>query len=261
MHIHRWSNKEGTRGRRSFAHIRTHEDGDEIADLSLEHYWASGAEHTGFYVEIGDSGSLKVFVGAAHVFDAWLGIGSNRVARWLYQHHNDVRAKLTDKTVVAVRYHDSAVWWELWQPRHMWTSGTPKWRRGNFNWRDALLGRAKHASTITGPEQLVWIPMPEGQYPAIITLDRSEWKRPRWPWPTAVRQGYDVKILKPDMGPGGYIPIPGKGENSWDCGGDGIFGQSGSGRTVEEAIGHVVASALSTRKRHAGRHDYADPIS
>jgi hypothetical protein len=54
--------------------------------------------------------------------------------------------------------------------------------------------------------------------------------------------------------------VPGKGENAWDCGPDGIFAMSGLGRTVEEAIGHVVAAALRDRHRRGHDHAYAEPI-
>jgi hypothetical protein len=59
-----------------------------------------------------------------------------------------------------------------------------------------------------------------------------------------VRDGVKLDI------PGG-IPHNGKGENSWDCGDDGLWGCGGD--TVEEAIGHAVSSVLRSRRRYG--HD------
>lgn len=180
-----------------------------------------------------------------------------------------------DIDVADLRFHGRAVWWSIWHPQHSWTKGTPKWRHGSFHWWDWLTGKPVYSSVLTEGPATVTIPMPEGGYLATVTLDRATWKRPRWPWPT-VRHGYTIDVLSrptpegpmvPDgSGTGaprtnGYIPVPGKGENSWDCGGDGVFSQSGSARTVEEAIGQMVAGVLRDRQRHAGRHDYSEAIS
>ena len=54
----------------------------------------------------------------------------------------------------------------------------------------------------------------------------------------------------------GGIPCPGKGESEWDCGDNNLQSLHCNAETVEEAIGHVVASVLRTRKRHAGSHTY-----
>lgn len=104
------------------------------------------------------------------------------------------------------------------------------------------------------------IPMPEGIYPA-------EWKRQRYVshyvgWLGVLRD----RILGPRIGkpsywidvPGG-IPVEGKGENSWDCGMDGIFGTGGT--TLHDAIGNVAAAALRDRDRYGGPHNLTEPTS
>jgi hypothetical protein len=51
--------------------------------------------------------------------------------------------------------------------------------------------------------------------------------------------------------PGG-IPHPGKGENSWDCGMDGVYGLSCEATTVDEAVAAVHACATKNRERYGG---------
>ena len=264
---HCWSTREGTRGIRAFANQR------DLVHTAFEGYAFSGAKHTGFAIETDDnSGGFQVFAGLAHVGDAWVTIGSPALAGGLYRAW---KWSLPEVDVLSVRFHDRAVWWAVWHPKHSWTKGTPRWRNGSWHWWDWLTGKPVYATELVeGPVDVV-IPMPEGGYRATVTIKRSTWTRPRWPWPK-ISYGYDADILSrpgPDgpyvpLGSGtdaprtsGYIPVPGKGENSWDCGGDGIFAMSGPGRTVEKAIGDVVAGALRDRMRYAGRHDYSEAIS
>ena len=54
------------------------------------------------------------------------------------------------------------------------------------------------------------------------------------------------------MHEGEQIPVPGKGENSWDCGEDATFSLSCPSTTISEAIGEMVKSCMRTRERYAG---------
>jgi hypothetical protein len=58
--------------------------------------------------------------------------------------------------------------------------------------------------------------------------------------------------------PGG-IPHEGKGENSWDCGMDGLFGCSGA--TVAEAIANAVRHTQRDRERYGGPHNLTRPMT
>lgn len=127
-------------------------------------------------------------------------------------------------------------------------------------------------SSRTLATEIVGVPMPEGVYKARVELRETTWKRPRWPWPHKDRS-YHLTVLSrptPD-GPRiehdehgnqkpGYIPVPGKGESSWDCGPDGIFSQIGPGRTVEDAVRSVRESALRKRRDRGYSDDYSEPI-
>ena len=94
---------------------------------------------------------------------------------------------------------------------------------------------------INGEPFSILIPMPEGCYAGTAAKCRSTWTY-RLGFKT-VQEGYEFHI------PNGGIPFSGKGENSWDCGDDGLCGKFSSG-TVEDGIGNVVASVLNSRRRY-----------
>lgn len=128
--------------------------------------------------------------------------------------------------------------------RNSWSSSDPLWQQWSFDIKDVVLGRRTHVRDVLEPLRETWIPLPEGPYRATVEVLRQTWTRPRWPlWPCTIRQvAYDIKI------PTG-IPFSGKGENSWDLGEDGLFGIAPRAASEADAIGQVVASVLTYRKK------------
>jgi len=146
------------------------------------------------------------------------------------------------------RVHSGALWWDCGADDSS-RSTDPWWRHGAWHPLDTVLGRSRHSSELI-EERAVKIPLPEGAYDAVAKLERCAWKRARWPFARVVlRVSIDV--------PKG-IPVPGKGENSYDCGPDATYGLSCSARTVEQGIGEYVASVLRDRRRRGAACDYAE---
>lgn len=90
------------------------------------------------------------------------------------------------------------------------------------------------------------------KYDANVKVERCSWVRPRdrFGWLTMQRLSMDIDI------PGG-IPIPGKGENSWDCDDDAIFGtgakiEDSSDESLAKGWEKVAEGILETRRRHGG---------
>lgn len=108
--------------------------------------------------------------------------------------------------------------------------------------RDRLFGRTV-CTTVEGDPEPVIVPMPEGNYPGHAKQEERTWKRPRWPWPSQHRVEFWVDM---DIG----IPVPGKGENSYDCDDDAVFGTGG--KSIAEAVANVTRAALRSRERYAG---------
>lgn len=173
----------------------------------------------------------------------------------LYVHLRAFRPRRDRSRHFDVYWHDGIVWLTLWadpdgdryyqRPKSM-----SRWR---YFWHrflgqhtldvvDWLIGKAKCTHTKGAPID-VFVPLPEGSYRATATPETFEWRR-RWYWPLRRRDSVYINI------PGG-IPFAGKGENSWDCGDDGLFGCGGD--TVEGAIAHAVEASLRYRRRYG--HD------
>ena len=144
----------------------------------------------------------------------------------------------------SIRFFDRAVWWNVWTDPGGWTNTRPKWRDGNFKPIDAVLGKEKYTSLKIKAVPVV-VPMPERSYAGVCELTEDTWQRPRWPWPTRVLRRAFVEMHEP-------VPVPGKGENSYDCGEDAIYSIGTSARTASEAVGEIVKSALRTREKHGG---------
>ncbi len=127
------------------------------------------------------------------------------------------------------------------------------WRQGSFDFRN-LLGKQTYRRWDVGNAIEIQIPMPEGVYAALAQRETARWKRPLWF--AKVRDFVDVKIPK-------GIPFAGKGENSWDCGDDGLFGYGVEGHSIEKAIGHGVESVLASRRKygHASPEAVAEALS
>lgn len=156
---------------------------------------------------------------------------------------------------IGVSVHDWALWWRLWMPTMQSSSRDARWRRGNINLLDTLFGDQSYEKVPVSTENVV-VAMPEKVYPAKVTISRRTWKRDRWPFTFGPEilfyqgLGYEIEVE-------GGVPVPGKGENSWDCEDDAIFSQSGRGG-VESAISGLVESATRQRRRHGGR-DWLPP--
>lgn len=146
---------------------------------------------------------------------------------------------------LSLRVHDWAVWWNVWHPACEWRSGTPRWRSGSWHVLDTLLGKVHYQSRVVEEERPVQLHLPEGIYEARVSREECTWKRPRWF--TDRRFYYEVKVE-------GGVPVPGKGESSWDCGQDAVFSRSSRAASREQAAEQFVASVLETRERRGGKN-------
>ncbi len=165
----------------------------------------------------------------------------------LYASIDIPRLRLSHDREVEISAHSGAIWWHLWTPPYEWSSKTPRWRQGNFNVVDFLLGRQRYERR-TIEERDVLVPMPEGTYQANAKLEEFIWSRPRWFTKRLKRVSFEI--------PSG-IPHAGKGENSWDCGDDATFGlTTGECKSIPEGIGVLVGSCLRDRVRYGGWEDY-----
>lgn len=160
----------------------------------------------------------------------------------------------TVKRSIDFRIHSWALWWTIWHDDDCWDAKDPWYRRGSLHLDDAILGHREYVCEQLGPPIRTHVQMLEGAYPVTVQQQRQRWWRRRWPWwPCRFqRTSFDVRC---DVG----IPFPGKGENSWDCGEDGLFGTAFDVSTVAEACAQYREVVLDYRRRYGGERCANEP--
>ena len=134
--------------------------------------------------------------------------------------------------------------WRLWSPTGEWSRTTPAWRDGGvFLW--SLIFGASDCATELLSEHEARVPLPEGEYPVRVRIERRTWTRPRWPralGPWLVSRSASLEA------PQG-LPVPGKWSDD-----DAIYGMGGGpgDATVEGAVGRAVTAVLKDRRRRGG---------
>jgi len=150
--------------------------------------------------------------------------------------------RYTSFKIADVSIHDWSVYWSFLQFDWGWSHKMPKWMCGSLNIPDTVLGKQNYKSEIIETKD-VQVPMPEGCYPAKAKLEKATRSRPRWFTKETLSIWLDI--------PGG-IPHQGKGENSYDCGQDGLFGCGVESASYEAAIAHAVEISLRGRRKYDG---------
>lgn len=153
-----------------------------------------------------------------------------------------------DERELSLSFHDGAFWWRTWASPNEWREGTPRWREGSFDVLDAVFGKQTQDRQDEPPVP-VKVPMPEGVYEGACVMTTIRVGRPRWP--STFARAAEIKLATP-------IPVPGKGENSYDCDDDAISSRSGPARSPADAVSKLVGSVLRTRERRGGR-DWTPP--
>lgn len=191
-----------------------------------------------------DEEDIKFWIGIPFLTTLWFGINHAKwVLRLLRIEWSQVRDKPSRdwSRSLEFRWHSGALWIDPWVSSDEWSSK----HRSTFSINPAniLLGRQRYSET-DRVKYGASIVMPEGEYPLEVELYTARWKRPRWPQVKS-RPMADVEVL-----PKSGIPIPGKGENSWDLDDDAIFGMSCRASTVEEAIASLRRDVERTRDNY-----------
>ncbi len=234
------------------AWLRPKDRGDDA--LALHWSWTLWTHFFGADIRIGTGDcemDVTLFVGCG-LFAFWFTIENvmpKRLREW-----GERRALATPwmrfaymawprQTGIAI--HNGNIWVEIWNWDSGWDSKQPKWMAFNFSPIDFLLGDRKYSHKTLASETRT-LTMPEAIYSVDVELAEDSWKRPRWPWPT--------KIMRAHIECPSGIPVPGKGENSWDCGEDATFGLTCGASSFQDAMSKLYETVMSSRERHGGRN-------
>lgn len=150
---------------------------------------------------------------------------------------------------VGVDFDEGTALLQWWLGVDRWADGRETWRKGFVPVVERLFGYPDRRVVHEVVHHDVPVPMPEGSYPAIVTMQAVEWSRPRLPLFKRYSTYAEVRMVQP-------IPEPGKGENAWDCGDDATFSLSTPAISVEDAVGKMVASVMRDRKKRQGHYGW-----
>lgn len=199
---------------------------------------------------------------------ATVGFGIPGFATWFSLEHRPIQKRLgdwfknrykgdkSDRGVyvgegreIGFSVHDWTFRWDFWMPIHSGRSDDPWYRRGHVGAdqiADIFLGRERREDVVVREEART-LELPEGTYPVKVKLTELQFKRPRWPMPRVVPRTELDFNEKP-------VPIPGKGENSYDCDEDATYSSSCHGHDVDKALAEFKEHTLKTRERRGGKN-------
>lgn len=123
-----------------------------------------------------------------------------------------------------------------------------------WNYMDWLFGKTVYSESLPGlgivgmgyQPSYVMI-MPEGEYRVDLKFSTGYWHRPRLPFVKSI-QRVEIVPQKP-------VPIPGKGENSWDMDEDATYSslEAVNGRAPEQIVADFKIGILARRSKYGGR--------
>lgn len=217
------------------------EGGYKQKQIGIEWYFGSRAHHTTLEVrtDFVMDRELHFSIGLYGLFCFFLSLAFPGFPSWNHEHGD---------RQIGVRFFDGALWLDLWRNDDNWRSNDWRTRPIVIRPVDILFGRMKHSDQKLSDHEAT-VSLPDGQYPVKIEMTLVKLKRPRWPFATHFKRAR-IELLKP-------IPIPGKGENSWDIDDDAIMSMTCNVETVEQAIAKVVESALRDRRRYGGSLEWS----
>lgn len=214
--------------------------------IGVEFYWWSA--RLGVTIGTDDEGwnlSLRLPPFALYLSLEGLGLWQPR-AKHIFTWDNNREVWLPDRREFDFYVSDWTIRFTPWGRWGEWHARDPWWIRGaSFDACQFVLGRRVYDA-----EELALVPcevpMPEGTYPAVAKVQRVTRGFARW----FKRVGTEVTLSIPKG-----IPFAGKGENSWDCDDDGLFGIGG------DSIDDAIRSAQDAVKSRRQRYGHASPES
>lgn len=203
-------------------------------------FWDSS---TAIGFTLGAEEDLKLHVAIWRLFSLWFSIGTILPRRWRRS------LKWWDKSwgrTSDIRIFNGHIWFNIHNDTTGWSS-RQWWSDFNFDLESFFLGKLMHSSRVveSGETRIAFL---EGTYPVRWEKVVHEWRRPRW---------FIKRMIKFDLKMDGKpIPVPGKGENSWDCEDDAIHSLCTPANNLPEALSHLTNSVLRTRERYG----WKDPL-
>lgn len=204
-------------------------------------------DSTGISLALGGEEELHFNFGVSHI--GWLYFSINRILPLKIARKWDWWDYSWGRDIFRIMIHDGTIWFNFFHSENQW-SKRRKWQEFNFHYIDFVFGRSRHSSEVLETGQIA-IAFPEGNYKVAYSKELHTWKRARGKKKQIVR--FDLNM---DANP---IPVPGKGENSWDIDDDAICSSSVPAGTLQEAIGELTESVYRSRIQYGGTNWVPNP--
>jgi hypothetical protein len=219
--------------------------GNRRHELSFNCQWVLWSKRISVGLGLADYENAVSFHICLYLFSFYFNLEYSPLERWLEEKTKRKDEKYGNGRTIGFTWMEGSLMVDLWNDPMEWRSRDPKWQSFSINPMDILLGRRKHASRTLAKEMRL-LTMPEKAYPVVIELKEDSWKRPRWLWPD--------KIVRAHIEIEGGVPVPGKGENSYDCGEDATYGLTCPAKSFDEALSKLYATVMQSRERYGGRN-------
>jgi hypothetical protein len=162
----------------------------------------------------------------------------------LFHHPNEPRE-------VGISIFDGAIWFYPFSKVNSWNSKDPWYSQSHcFRLIEFLFGRWKYTEENVDPWKPIVVAMPEGKYKGKLRLYDGVWKN-------RIRT---KRIRRGEIEMEEGIPVPGKGENSWDCGEDAFHGTTCPAITPEEAICSLIEGVMRDRRKYGNYNSMFDYV-
>lgn len=246
-----WDTRGGAKGplwkhgrARLWVRLTTTQRAERTAAWSFGVSWLIGGRSCRAMLTVGDWGDDT---------DIGLGLAIPGIALWFdIENIFPSRWRPRDGRDLGFFIGDGSIFVKLWCSLHDWYSDKPfshpssSKRQPVLHVTDWLLGKSRYSrrelSTHMAPYTL-----PEGEYPVKIVLTECTWRRKRWPRVRVIQRA-EIEVLDQER----PIPVPGKGENSYDIDDDALYSLTTPAATVDEALTALHRSVMRDRERYGG---------
>lgn len=232
------SSKEGETRRVWFRRASDYE-----AFLYYEHTRNRRTKFFHSYVEIGTGDAYRdvmISVAIPWFFAFWISLKGVLPDKWIPTRSYRGVGEVPESRKIGVSIGDGRIHFSVWENPMSWSRTDPKWWQFSWSYADFFLGKWQYHSE-TGETKRVLIPMPEGTYPALATYETRKFGR---------RFGKKKQLNGWNIEVEGGIPYMGKGENSWDCGPNGLWSTTIMVEDLGEAVGRFAGIVLKYRLKY-----------
>lgn len=214
----RWSHREDSSDPIRFRFRKEEKNYQKSFEASIEFSKSRGLafvlEFHPTYDESTISGHVKLPIfGSAYFSFEYFPFG-----RYLEKFLKPCSFGLTDSRQFGFCLYEEFFWIYIYTPVGTWSSTDPWWQRISIDWKTLFMGKQIFHKECSEPVETK-IFFPEKLRTAMVKYEKRTWTRTRWPG-AYVSRSFDFNFQNDP------IPIPGKGENSWDCDDDAIYSTS-----------------------------------